>query len=192
MLVSSHATLMSWAGKEVWKQYSARSCSTTNCIGLINGHSKGEAIMQRITLAVAALTLCTASTVVAQDKLIKIKPNYQANQAKEEAKAKTLTIGDKAPAIDIAHWIKGKKIEEFEADKVYVIEFWATWCGPCVASMPHLSELQKKYADYDVKFISVSDEDLQTVVSFLFKENKKDGKIHNDRTHYTLATDPDE
>jgi tetratricopeptide (TPR) repeat protein len=38
----------------------------------------------------------------------------------------------------------------------------------------------------------VSDEDLQTVVSFLFKEYKGDGKIHNDRTHYTLTTDPDE
>ena len=57
--------------------------------------------------------------------------------------------------------------------------------------MPHLSELQEKYADYDVKFISVSDEKLETVVSFLFQENKKDGKIQNDRIAYTLTTDPD-
>ena len=150
--------------------------------------------MQRITLAVAALMLCTASNAIAQDviKAAKIKPMKIAKQqVKEEVNIKKLTIGDKAPPIDIAHWIKGEKVEEFEAGKVYVIEFWATWCGPCVRAMPHLSELQEKYADYDVKFISVSDEKLETVVSFLFKENKKDGKIQNDRIAYTLTTDPD-
>lgn len=119
--------------------------------------------------------------------------------AKEEIKP--LTIGDNARDIDIAHWVKpgeladarGKftPITTFEKDKVYVLEFWATWCGPCVASMPHMSELQEKYADYDVTFIGVSDEPLATVVSFLFKEYKADGKIHNDRAQYTLTCDPD-
>ncbi len=105
---------------------------------------------------------------------------------------KTLTIGDKAPGIDITHWLKGEKIDEFEKDKIYVLEFWATWCPPCISAMPHLSELQEKYLDYDVTFIGVSDEPLQTVVEFLFKEYKGDSKIHNDRTQYTLTTDPDE
>ncbi|MHC4946682.1 MAG: TlpA disulfide reductase family protein [Planctomycetota bacterium] len=104
---------------------------------------------------------------------------------------KTLSIGDPAPAIDVAHWVKGDQIDAFEDDHVYVVEFWATWCGPCVASMPHISELQEKYADYDVRFVGISDEPLQTVVNFLFKEYKRDGKIQNDRTHYTLTTDPD-
>jgi thiol-disulfide isomerase/thioredoxin len=103
----------------------------------------------------------------------------------------TLTIGDKAPDFDIGHWLKGEQIEAFEDGKVYVMEFWATWCGPCVGSMPHLSELQEKYKDYDVTILAVSDEPLQTVVEFLFKTYKRDGKIHNDRTHYTLTTDPD-
>ncbi len=102
-----------------------------------------------------------------------------------------LTIGDTAPAIDITHWLKGEPIEAYEEGKVYVLEFWATWCGPCVAAMPHLSELQKEYKDYDVTFIGVSDEPLQTVVDFLFKEYPRDGKIQNDRTQYTLTTDPD-
>jgi thiol-disulfide isomerase/thioredoxin len=104
----------------------------------------------------------------------------------------TLKIGDKAPPIDIAHWLKGDTIEGFENDKVYVVEFWATWCGPCISSMPHLSEMQEKYSDYGVTFISVSDEPLQTVYEFMFKTNKQDGKINNDRMQYTVATDPDE
>lgn len=113
---------------------------------------------------------------------------------------KPLKIGDPARDIDITHWIKPgelktdggfEPITTFEDNKIYVLEFWATWCGPCVASMPHLTELQEKYADYDVTFIGVSDEPLPTVVSFLFKEYKPDKKVHNDRIGYTLTTDPD-
>ncbi|MCZ6445280.1 MAG: redoxin domain-containing protein [Planctomycetota bacterium] len=102
----------------------------------------------------------------------------------------SLTIGDRAPAIDIAHWLKGEKVSEYESGKVYVLEFWATWCAPCRASIPHLSELQKKYRDYDVTFIGVSDEKLPTVVGFLCKADKQ-RKLWNDKIQYTLATDPD-
>ena len=140
--------------------------------------------MQRVTVFAAALALCAGSTAYAQD--------YAPTEEAQDEVAKKLTIGDTAPPIDIAHWIKGKKIEEFETGKVYIVEFWATWCSPCRASMPHLSKLQEQYTDYDVTFIGVSDEDLQIVISFLFKEDKKDGVIQNERTRYTLTTDPDQ
>jgi len=53
----------------------------------------------------------------------------------EETEGPMLTIGSKAPSIDVEHWVsdgngKFKPVTEFEADKVYVVEFWATWCGP--------------------------------------------------------------
>lgn len=59
----------------------------------------------------------------------------------------TLQIGDPAPPLKYAKWLQGSKpITEIDKDQLYVIEFWATWCGPCIAAMPHLSELSKKYA----------------------------------------------
>jgi thiol-disulfide isomerase/thioredoxin len=61
-------------------------------------------------------------------------------------KEATLKPGDPAPALVIEKWLKGKPVEKFEPGHVYVVEFWATWCGPCIASMPHISKLQKDYA----------------------------------------------
>lgn len=56
-----------------------------------------------------------------------------------------LLVGDPAPRIKLAEFPKGTPLPDLELGKVYVLEFWATWCGPCRANVPHLSELQDKY-----------------------------------------------
>ncbi len=67
----------------------------------------------------------------------------------------SLTIGDPVPAFKPEGWVKGTPVKEFEKGKVYVVEFWATWCGPCIAAFPHLSDLADKYKG-KVEVISVN------------------------------------
>lgn len=53
--------------------------------------------------------------------------------------------GAKAPALKVHAWLKGTPVKEFKKGEIHVIEFWATWCGPCITSIPHVTELAKKY-----------------------------------------------
>jgi len=80
-------------------------------------------------------------------------------------------VGDAAPELRVSEWIKGEPISRFERGHVYVVEFWATWCGPCIFAMPHLSEVQRQYMDKGVTVIAVDvlDEDLDAARALIKK-----------------------
>jgi len=54
---------------------------------------------------------------------------------------------------------KDKKLD----DKYIVLEFWATWCGPCIAAVPHMNDLQAQINHPDLVFISITDEPINKV-----------------------------
>ena len=79
----------------------------------------------------------------------------QATQAPSQAtQAPPLNIGDPAPPLRLRAWLKGEPIDKFEKGRVYAIEFWATWCKPCKAAMPHLSALAHAYKN-NVRIIGI-------------------------------------
>lgn len=135
--------------------------------------------------------ILTASFAAALGLLTMDRPRAAAADQEE------LGIGSTAPALEIEHWIQDgngffKPVTQFEKGKVYVVEFWATWCGPCIQSMPHLAELQNKYRGQNVQIVSVSNETIEEVQDLLAKENEQVGKTFSEITSaYSLTTDPD-
>ncbi|WP_397569010.1 redoxin domain-containing protein [Schlesneria sp. T3-172] len=95
--------------------------------------------------------------------------------------AQELTIGSKAPKLELKEFIKGEEVKGFEKGKIYVIELWATWCGPCRVTIPHLTELQKKFEDVAIIGVAVLEEDQAAVADFV--------KEMGDKMDYRVALD---
>lgn len=72
-------------------------------------------------------------------------------------------IGEKAPNINITDWIENEPIDKNLSGKYLILEFWATWCGPCIAAVPHMNELQEKFYGKDIYYISITDESVEKV-----------------------------
>jgi thiol-disulfide isomerase/thioredoxin len=94
-----------------------------------------------------------------------------------------LNIGDPAPKLAVSGWVKGEKVDGFEPGKTYVVEFWATWCGPCRVSIPHLTELAHKYKGKGVRFIGVDVWENNTSLVKPFVEQM------GDKMDYSVALD---
>ncbi|WP_454879775.1 TlpA family protein disulfide reductase [Sphingobacterium detergens] len=82
-----------------------------------------------------------------------------------------LRIGDEVPDLLITpiHNYKAKsaKLSDFKG-KLLILDFWATWCSPCVAMMPKMEELQKEFRDR-IQFLSITDQNEKNVLSFISK-----------------------
>jgi thiol-disulfide isomerase/thioredoxin len=84
-------------------------------------------------------------------------------------------VGQKAPKIIVKKWITpNPPSRDAFAERVIVVEFWATWCGPCVDAIPHTNELAEKYSKKGALFIALStDWSSRTVEKFVSKRTIK-------------------
>ena len=117
-------------------------------------------MMKQLTAAAIFAALATpalAQNLMGDKTAEQIISAFEATQ--EEPKPfvmPELNIGDEPPAFKVESWNKGTPISEFEKGNVYLIDFWATWCGPCIKIMPHLTELETKHTGDGFSVIGVS------------------------------------
>jgi thiol-disulfide isomerase/thioredoxin len=137
------------------------------------------------SVVVAASLAILAGTAAGQVDTKAPPKDKQAQTETKKDKAFDLMVGDKAPALQVEKWVKGEPVTGFEKGKVYVVEFWATWCGPCIASMPHLSELQSEYKGKGVTIIGVTSADPNNSLEDVEKMVEEKG----DTMGYTVAWD---
>jgi thiol-disulfide isomerase/thioredoxin len=112
----------------------------------------------RFVPAAAAILAAWTSASLAQADSTRPQAQSPAPSGPAAPPSITLHVGDRAPALSIERWVKGEPLTAFEKGRVYVVDFWTTWSGPCITSMPHLSALQKEYKDR-VRIVAVTRED---------------------------------
>ncbi len=88
----------------------------------------------------------------------------------------TLRVGDPAPQFEVLTWLKGEAVQRLDAGQVYVIEFWATRCVPCIKLMPHFSELARQYSG-KATFVGVNEpydwETVESVSTFVDRQGER-------------------
>ena len=86
------------------------------------------------------------------------------------------------PAINVTGWVNGEVKPEEMKGKVVIVDFYATWCGPCMAAIPHNNELLKKYKDKGLVIVGVC---TSSRGQDKMEQNAKDKGIE-----YPVARDP--
>lgn len=90
-------------------------------------------------------------------------------------------VGKPAPALDLELLEGGRATLEDHEGKVVVLDFWATWCPPCVRGLPILASVAEKYKDKDVVIYAVNVQEQAEAVRKFLERRELDLNVPMDR-----------
>jgi len=129
------------------------------------------------TLAIAsAATVTVTGLAPAQEAVTPAVPAKPAATEPAVAAAEILGVGSVAPALTGVTWIQGDEVKSMDENgKLYIVECWATWCGPCIAIIPHMNELHNKYADKGLVIMGMNvwEDGIEKAQNFVKKQGEE-------------------
>ena len=102
------------------------------------------------------------------------------------AGGKAIKVGDSFP--DFAGFKLEGNLPSSLKDKVVIVDFWASWCGPCKESFPALEELHKKYAEKGLVIVAVNVDEKEDAMKDFLKSNPVTFTIVRDATKKLVST----
>ena len=160
------------SGKEIGIAFLASSTSPRQIVNSIGFVSKRERYYAH-SLPVedfATVKLKASDTKVDLEKI----PAGREDQEEPQKATPMPKFGSVPPELSATDWINIDSAPTLETlkGKVVLVEFWATWCGPCIKGIPHLNELHESHAD-DLVVLSFTDQSKKGIENFLKKTEMK-------------------
>jgi peroxiredoxin len=123
---------------------------------------------KKFGLSLVALVSIATVLVIFKSVINLESPNF----SMRPPQSRVISTGKKAPNFTLKD-IQGNEatLTDFEG-KVVLIDFWATWCGPCVKAMPHMQSLYEIYKEKDVIILGINSGERKDKVEPFLKEHK--------------------
>ncbi len=127
------------------------------------------------------VTLAAGSTMLVPETVPDGQQDDVPDAANPAPLAQLPTVGEAPPDLTAGNWINtdGQLTLDNLRGKVIVVEFWATWCGPCIAGIPKLNELHEAHYDDGLRIVAFTDQAHDHVKDF----------ISRTPMHFALGTD---
>lgn len=129
------------------------------------------------------LTFCSLLCLLLNASASEFPDSWTWDDDAKQRTAHAALEGKPMPPLEVKDWINGEVKPADMKGKVVVVDFYATWCGPCMAAIPHNNEMLKKYKSKGLEVIGVcTSKNGQDT----FAANAKEHKME-----YPAARDPD-